>query len=97
LSDTECKTPAEYGLQQNAIHIPPPYPLTHIILYLFIQGRGGDRVEPERREEGQQGRVQITSWIEKTNMTECTEEIVYHQSINSDKHLPQSPFIGQFI
>ncbi len=29
-------------------------------------------------------------------MTECTQEIDYLQSINFDKHLPQSPFTGQF-
>jgi hypothetical protein len=29
-------------------------------------------------------------------MTECTQETGYLQSINSDKHLPQSPFTAQF-
>jgi hypothetical protein len=47
----------------------PPYPPPHIVqftytvdtVYLFTQGRwGGRRVEPERREKGQQGRVQNT-------------------------------------
>ncbi len=45
---------------------PPPHTRHSIIVYrtvfLFAQGRGGGggRVEPERRGEGQQGRVQIT-------------------------------------
>jgi hypothetical protein len=30
-------------------------------------------------------------------MTECTQEIGYLQSINSEKHLAQSPFTGQFV
>ncbi len=55
------------------------------------------------RDEGRQswtrekGRVQITSWVENTNMTEYTQEVVFLQSINSDKHLPLSPFTGQFF
>jgi hypothetical protein len=42
-----------------------------------------------KRLEGNSSR----SWVENTNMTDCT----YHQSINSDKRLPQSPFIGQYF
>jgi hypothetical protein len=34
---------------------------------------------------------------ENTNMTQCTQEIGYFQSINSDKHLPQIPLTGQFF
>ncbi len=30
-------------------------------------------------------------------MTECTQELGYLQSTNSDKHLPQSPFTGKFF
>ncbi len=30
-------------------------------------------------------------------MTECTQETGYLQSINSDKHLSQSPFTGKFF
>jgi hypothetical protein len=44
----------------------------------------GGGVEPERMLEGQQ----LKSWVENTNMTD------YLQSINSEKHLPQSPFTG---
>jgi hypothetical protein len=52
-------------LLQNMVSNRIPYPITHgirmySIQYLFTQGRGGGgRVEPERRGEGQQGRVQI--------------------------------------
>jgi hypothetical protein len=30
-------------------------------------------------------------------MIECTQEIGYLQSINSDKHLPESPLTGNFF
>jgi hypothetical protein len=63
----------------------PPYTLYTCIVYLFTQGRGG-RVESERRGEEQQGIIKIT----RLNMTECTQE-------NSDKHLPQISFPGQFF
>ena len=43
-------------------------------------------------ERGNRGEYRSQSWVENTNMTECTQEIGYLQSINSDKHLPQSPF-----
>jgi hypothetical protein len=55
------------------------------------------RVEQERRGEGQQGRVQSPNWVENTINTECMQEIGYLQPVNSDKHLPQSPFTGQFF
>ncbi len=72
---------------------PPPLPLCTLYtlyvhtLYLFTQGKGG---RPERTLEGQQatklgGRYKHNwHWL-------------YVQSINSDKHLPQSPFTGQYI
>jgi hypothetical protein len=75
-------------LRQVFICVYPwtPYPPLHNVyvytVYLFLQGRGG-RVEPERRFEGQQftkmGRKYHHDWM-------CL------QSINSDKHLPQSPW-----
>jgi hypothetical protein len=53
-------------------------------MYLFTQGRGRGSGEPERREEWQQGRVQMTKLrVDNTNMTECTQEISYLQTINS--------------
>jgi hypothetical protein len=77
-------------------HTPPPHSLTHCIrvyvyavqyiVYLFTQGGGGGRVEPERTLEGQQ----LSKLGQKY-------QLVYLQSLNSDKHLPQSPFTGQFF
>jgi hypothetical protein len=52
-------------------------------------GGGGVGTEPERRLEGQQ----FTKLVENTNMTVA----VYLQYLNSDKHLPHSPFIDQFF
>jgi hypothetical protein len=57
------------------------------------------RVEPERGGEGQRGEYRPQIWVENTNKTEYIQEIgpslVY--SINSDKHLHQNPFNGQFF
>jgi hypothetical protein len=54
---------------------------------LIHTGKGGG-IEQERRLEGQQftklGQKYQHDWL-------------YLQSINSDRHLPQSPFIGQFL
>ena len=58
-------------------------PLTHYTVYvytLFTQGRGGGRVEPERRLEGRQ-----FTKLGRKYQHDC----LYLQSINSDKHLPQ--------
>jgi hypothetical protein len=35
------------------------------------------------------------SWVENTNMTDCT--VQYLHSMNSDKYLPQSPFTGKLL
>jgi hypothetical protein len=80
----------------------PLLPLTHcigtLIQYTYTHShREEGRVEPERRGEGQQGRVQSPNWVENTIHTELMKEIGYLQSVNSDKHLPQSPFTGQFF
>ncbi len=70
---------------------PPPYTLYLCKQYSYSHREGGwgERVEPERRLEGQQftklGR-KIPTWL-----------TVYIQSINSDKRLPQSPFTSQFF
>ncbi len=74
---------------------PPPYTLYTWIQYTYSHREGGGGVEPMRRGEGQQGRVQIKElgwkyqhdWIKARNLP----------SVNSDKYLPQSPFIGQFF
>ncbi len=59
--------------------------------------RGVGKVEPERRGERHTGEYRSQSWVENTNIAACTQEIGYLQSINSNKHLPQSPFAGQFL
>jgi hypothetical protein len=67
-----------------------PLPLTHCIRVfgIFIHtGKGeGGRVEPERRGEEQQVRVQI-----KRLGWQYQHDWLHLQSINSDKYLPQSP------
>ncbi len=80
-SDTECKTPAVYGLQHDSTP-PTPFQLHIVCIYCTLTQRRGERY-PERKGEGQQGRVQITSWVENANMTECRQEIGSLQSINS--------------
>ncbi len=60
--------------------------------YLFTQGRwrgGGRVVEPERRWEEQN--------FTKLDRQKYQHDWLYLQSKNSDKHLPQSTFIGQFF
>ncbi len=79
-------------LLQNMVRVSnrtPPPPLHTVYVYtVYLFTRGGGRVEPERRLEGQQvtklGRKYQHYWM-------------YLQSINSAKHLPQSPFTGQFF
>jgi hypothetical protein len=70
---------------QNPMYSPPP-PHT-VYVYTYLPGKGG-RFESERRLEGQQftklGRKYQQDWL-------------YLQSINSDKHLPQSLFTGKFL
>jgi len=51
-------------------------------------GQGGGGVVSERRGEGQQ-----FTKLGRKYQFEC----LYPQSINSDKHLPQSPWTGQFF
>ncbi len=67
-------------------------PLTHCILYTSSHREGVEgwgRVEPKRKLEGQQ----FTKLGQKyQRMIE-----MYLQSINSDKHLPKSPFTGKFF
>ncbi len=61
------------------------------------KGGGGHGMGGElNQREGERGNIS-QSWVENTNMTECTQEIGYLQSVNSDKNLPQSPFTGRFF
>jgi hypothetical protein len=67
-------------------HTPPPYTLYTSIQYTYSyreRGKGGELYQ----REGEMGNSS-QSCVEKTNMT--------NQSINSDKHLPQSPLKGMF-
>jgi hypothetical protein len=67
---------------------PPPRYTLYTYMYSFTKGRGGGGVYPERRLEGQQ----FTKLGQKNQ-----QYWMYLQSIISDKHLPQSPFTGQFF
>jgi hypothetical protein len=82
-------------MRPRTLYLPPYTLYAHIHLYsictVLIQIVRGGGVESERRGEGQHRRVQIPKlgwkWL-----------IVHKKlSINSDKHLPQSPFTGQFF
>jgi hypothetical protein len=74
-------------------HTPAPPPLQTVYVNTVYQGilihtgRGGGGDETERRLEGQQltklGQNYQHDWL-------------YLESINSDKHLLQSPFTGQY-
>jgi hypothetical protein len=67
-------------------------------LYTYSHKEGGGGELNQR--EGVRGNRLVyrsQSCVESTNVTECTQEIGYLQSINSDKHLPQSTFTGQFF
>ncbi len=83
--------------QQNPIP-PPPYTLYTYLQYTYSHGGGGEGGELNQREweRVNRGEYGSQSWVENTNMTECTQDIGCLQSINSDKHLPQSPFTSQF-
>jgi hypothetical protein len=67
-------------------HPPPSHSHTLSVYTVLWAGKGGGRVEPERRLEGQQ----FTKLGRK-------DQLLYLQSINSYKHLPQSPFKSQFF
>ncbi len=61
---------------------------------MYIKGKGGEGELIQR--EGERGNIS-QSWVENTNMTECTLEIGYLPSINSDKHLSKSPITSLFF
>jgi hypothetical protein len=62
---------------------PYPPPLHIVYVYTVLINTGQGRGESCTREKG------IWACVENTNMT--------NQSINSDKHLPQSPLKGNFF
>ncbi len=74
----------------TGLNTPRPLPATHrpYTYCTLTQGRERGGVEPERKLKGQQftklGRKYQHDWL-------------YLQSLNSDKHMPQSPFTGKFF
>jgi hypothetical protein len=66
--------------------------------YLFTQGRWeGGELNQREGERGNRVEYRSQSLVENTNMIECTQEIGYLQSKNSDKHLPRNPYTGKFL
>ncbi len=53
------------------------------IQYLFTIKGGGVVANQREGERGNRGEYRSKSWVENTNMTDCTQEIGYLQSINS--------------
>jgi hypothetical protein len=52
--------------------IPPPLHTVYVYtVYLFTQERGGGRIEPERRSDGQQ----FTKLYRHTNLTDCISSL----------------------
>ncbi len=84
------------GVYLSEAQNPIPSPLHNLYVYsvyFFSRREGGEVNGSWTREKGRGAQ----SWVEITNMTEFTQEIGYLQSINSHKHLLQSPFTGQFF
>ncbi len=81
----ECYTSAEYGLLWSLTGFNTPHHPSqpHSVTYIlyFDTGKG----EVNQRERYRRNNSQ--SWVENTNMTDRI----------SNKHLPQSPFTGQFV
>jgi hypothetical protein len=73
-----------------------PRTLTHCTVYdNYSHREGGGELNQREGETGNRGEYRSQSWVENINMTECMQEIGYLQSMNSDKHLPKSPFAGK--
>jgi hypothetical protein len=75
----------------------PPYTLFTCIQYTYSHRGGGEGELNQRKgKKGNKGN-RSQRWVENTNMTECSQEIGYLQSINSDKHHSLSTIKGQFF
>jgi hypothetical protein len=70
-----------------AQHLPPPHSDT-LAVYTVLRHREGGTVEPERRLVGQK----FTKLGRKYQ-----HDLLYLQSINSDKHLSPGHITGQFF
>jgi hypothetical protein len=71
---------------------PYPPPLTHCAVYVykvyfFTQESGGELNQREG-ERGNRGEYRSQSWVENTNMTECTQEISSLYSDNTRRKVP---------
>jgi hypothetical protein len=54
-------------------------------------GKGGGKLNQREGERGNRGEYRSQNWVENANMSECTQEIGYLQSINSDKYPAAKP------
>ncbi len=67
--------------------IPPPLHTVYVYtVYVFTQGRGGGETQRLGR-----------ATVHKTVSKKCQNDWLYLQSINYNKHLPQSPFTVNFF
>ncbi len=82
------------GVYLSEVQNPIFRPL-HTVYVNIYTGKGGE-LNQRVGETSNRGEYRSQSWIENTNMTECTPEIGL-QSINSNKHLPQSPLQVNFV
>jgi hypothetical protein len=70
-----------------------PYPLSHTVyvytVYLFTRERGEGAWGELHHRDRERGNSSLGRKYQ--------HDLLYLQSINSDKHLPQSPFTGQIF
>ncbi len=78
-SETECKTPAEYGLQHNSTH-PPPHSNTLSVYTVHLVWEGGGEVR--EKVEGQQ----YTRIVPSSTGATVHKLWMYLNSIKSVKH-----------
>ncbi len=77
-------------LSEAPIYLSEAQYSTHCIVYTYTvyctysHRKGGGRDKPERR-------------LEEPQFTKLDRKYQHLQSINSDKHLPQSSFTGNFL
>ncbi len=91
--------PPIFVLLRQSLSIKKSYVGAVQVYTIEARGRGAGELSQREGESGNgnTGEYRSQSWVKNTNMTEFTQDIGYLQSINSDKHLPQGPFTGQFL